>query len=115
MKFVITIPQWHPVTINKLLASHFGKRIKLKKLDVQMIGAYSRHIPKAHKLRRVEIMVYAEGSGRRPDGDAHTKSVLDALVQNKLLTDDNREGCELMPTQILDGPMKTVINLYEAD
>lgn len=113
--FTIYIPQWHPQTVNKLLEAHFGKRMRLKKMDAQMIGVYSRHVAKAHKKRKVEIIVSVSGPGRRPDEDAFYKSVHDALVQNKLLVDDSRDWCETIPTKVVNGTMSTRINLYDAD
>lgn len=112
---IITIPDWHPYTINKLLGAHFGKRMRMKKSDVEMIWAYSHHVPKAQGKRSVEITIYCEGRGRRPDGDAHFKTVLDALVKNKLLVDDGGAWCDILPTKILDGKKSTVILLHEAN
>lgn len=113
--FTIYIERWHPTTINKLLGSHFGMRHKMKKVDAEMIAAYSRHVPKAVGKRKVEIMIYVEGKGRRADPDAYFKSTLDALVKNRLLTDDNSQGCELLPLQIHNGKQATMIRLYEAN
>lgn len=77
-----------------------------------MIMAYSRGIPKATCKRRVEFIIYAKG-GRSCDPDAYFKSGLDALVQNGLLTEDDKHGVVLMPVQYEVGPKATTIVLYE--
>ncbi|WP_435018466.1 hypothetical protein TA3x_000440 [Tundrisphaera sp. TA3] len=93
----ITIPRWHPATVNQLLGGHWSKGHRLKKRDRQMIWAYAQGKPKATGKRLVELTIILKPKQRGSDPDAFFKSLADALVHAGLLKDDNRQGVELAP------------------
>lgn len=116
MSISITIPHWHPATVNQLLSGHWSKAAKLKKSDRQMVAHYSRHAIKATGKRILELAIILKKGQRAADPDAYFKSLLDALVAAEMLTDDNRQGVELMPVQFKRNPKDwgTIIGLSEA-
>ncbi len=117
MPHEIIVENWHPTRLNQLLnCYHWSQSNKMKKADAAMISAYSRHIPKAEKKRRVELILTMAPKQRCADVDAFWKSTLDALVKCRLLIDDNHKWCEIAPVVFERGKAKrTVIKLYEAE
>lgn len=117
MRYVIEIPYWHPAKINQLYSGHWAKRAKLKKADVEMVGAYVRvqHVSwKAVSKRRVDLTITLKKGQRAGDPDAYWKSLLDALVACGALVDDNRQWCEVTPVQFIRGErMATKITLED--
>lgn len=103
---IIQIPDWHPARVNQLLTVHWAKASELKKRDSNMIWAYSRTTPKATTKRSVSLTIIVSGRGRKPDPDAFTKSLNDALVHNKLLVDDSAKWVVNQPVQIVSGKKK---------
>lgn len=116
MTHTLTIPGWHPRTVNQLLTPHLGTRARLKEADRQMVGGYALalRIPRAACKRRVSLRVsgWARG-GRRVDPDAYWKSVLDALVAADLLRDDGARWCELGQVQVVKGEDSTTVILED--
>lgn len=93
----LTIPDWHPATVNRLYSGHWSKRARLKRGDAAMVWYYAKEqeIPLADGKRRVSlVLTFAKGQ-RCPDEDAHWKSTLDALVHARLLIDDSPKWCVL--------------------
>jgi Holliday junction resolvase RusA-like endonuclease len=99
----VLIPNWHPVTLNELLNTHWGQRSKLKRADKQIIAHYFRNHPEATGKRLVFITIILKKGKRAADGDAYFKSAIDALVHARMLIDDNRHWCELHPVQFERG------------
>jgi len=108
MHYILTIPDWAPTPLNKLLSAHWGTPAKRKKADARMIWAYaaSAQIPKATGKRSVELTITLAPRQRAADPDAYFKSGCDALVRCGLLTDDNRQGVELLPVRFKRGERK---------
>jgi hypothetical protein len=116
-RHVLTIPGWHPNTVNQLLRS-VRERIRLKKADRQLIATYARlaGIPPAAGKRRVSLCITLGPGQRAADPDAYWKSLLDALVQCGQLVDDNRQGCELGEVAFeRGGERKTTIMLEDLE
>ena len=107
-EYVISIPDWTPTPVNKLLCAHWGTAAKRKKADARMVWAYaaSAQIPKATGKRSVELTITLAPRQRAADPDSPWKSLLDALVRCGLLTDDNRQGVELLPVKFERGERK---------
>lgn len=107
-RYVISIPNFHPTTLNKLLGSHYHAASRLKAGDTQMIGiyAYIAKVPKATGKRRLEIIITLAPGQRGADVDAYGKSTLDALVNLGMLKDDNRQWLELEPVKYERGAAK---------
>ena len=110
----ITIPRWHPATVNQLLRSVKG-RIRLKKTDRELIGWYARcaRITRATGRRRVSLEITLGPRQRASDPDAYWKSLLDALVQAGLLIDDTRQHVELGSVEFNRGPEHQTVILLE--
>jgi hypothetical protein len=106
--YVIDIPDFHPTPLNKLLGGHWAKGARKKKADARMVWAYaaSAQVPKATGRRSVELTITLAPRQRAFDPDAPWKSLLDALVRCGLLTDDNRQGVELLPIRYERGERK---------
>lgn len=91
------IDAWHPARLNELLNAHWSQRGRRKREDRDIIAAESlaQGIPRAAGRRRVELAITLAPRQRAADPDAYWKSLLDGMVKAGLLTDDNRQGCEL--------------------
>lgn len=115
-KHGIIIPNWHPATLNQLLAGRW-QAAKLKRQDRAIIAAYARNaalIPLALGKRRVGLRIVLGPRQRAGDPDCYWKSLLDALTHASLLTDDNRQGVELAPVRFdRDEQRRTEITLTD--
>jgi hypothetical protein len=109
----ITVHDWHPTTLNKLITSHWAVANKMKKRDKVEVRYASNHIPKATQKRRVEIIIELGKGQRGADPDAYFKTVGDALVAAGLLVDDSHKWVEWSPVQYVRGKKKTTIRLYD--
>jgi Holliday junction resolvase RusA-like endonuclease len=105
--YTLEIPRWHPATVNQLLRSVRG-RIRLKKLDRQMIWSYCRlqQIPPAQGKRRVTltIVLAQHQRGADPDPDSYFKSLGDACVHAHLLINDSHLYVEWAPVKYERSP-----------
>lgn len=109
----IIINDYHPTTLNKLMASHWAVANKLKKRDKVEIRYASNHVPKALGKRRVELIIELGKGQRGADPDAYSKTVGDALVAAGLLVNDSHKWVEWSPVQYERGKKKTTIRLYD--
>lgn len=98
----LVINNWHPTLQNKWDGRHWSARSKLKKFDRELIAveAHNQEITRARGKRRVTLELVLGPRQRGGDPDAYWKSLLDAMVHAKLLTDDNAAGVELMPVRV---------------
>lgn len=100
--WVLTITEWHPVLLNKLIKAHWAKQAKFKEHDyaVVLAEALIQGVGKVDPLnprkRRVRFRISGRLAGRWKlgDPDAYLKSGLDALVRAELLVDDSDKWCE---------------------
>jgi Holliday junction resolvase RusA-like endonuclease len=92
----------------QLLSGHWAQAARKKKSDARMVWAYaaSAQVPKATGKRSLELTIILEKRQRAADPDAYFKSTCDALVRCGLLTDDNRQGVELLPIKYERGERK---------
>lgn len=103
-EYVITIPDWNPVPLNKLMGSWY-KRNRLKQADYRMIWAYTSGkdgqsiVPYKQVKRSVELIITLEPGQRAPDVDSLFKVTLDGLVKAYSLWDDSPKWCELLPVK----------------
>lgn len=109
----ITIDNWHPTPLNKLVTSHWAVANKLKKRDKVEVRYASNHVPPATTKRRVELIIELGKGQRGCDPDAYFKSLGDALVTAKLLVNDSHKWVEWSPVQYERGKRKTTIRLYD--
>lgn len=108
-RWVLEIPRWRPATLNELTkrGNHWSAA-RLKKRDREMVAGYAAKLglPPATTKRRVTMLQVRAGKQRPIDDDNAWKSVLDALVQCRLLVDDKPEWLERMPLEQEKGPRK---------
>lgn len=116
MKHIMTIKDWRPATLNKLIGSHWATAGQLKALDRSLVGhAVKYHdVPKATSRRRVDVHIVLKGRQQKADVDAYWKSLLDALVQSGALGNDTRQWCMLGDTTYSRGDQtSTTITLTD--
>lgn len=109
----ITIPNWHPMTINQLISTHWAISAKRKKVDCNLIRTYFHHLPAATKKRRVSLTIVLGKGQRGADVDAYFKVLLDGLVQSFQLVDDSKKWCELAPVKFERGDIASIIMLED--
>lgn len=100
-RYSITIPDFHPATVNELTAS-VKQRIRLKKRDRDFITTYVRlkgGVPLAAGRRRVGLTIHLTPGQRRCDVDGYWKSLLDALSFNDLIVNDSPVWLEITPVE----------------
>ena len=106
----ITIPNWHPAPLNKLMRNRW-EAARLKKADREIIAHYASKSPKANSKRRVSLTITLAKGQRACDPDAYTKSLLDGLVHCGQLVDDSRLWCEIEAIKFERGNKSTTILL----
>src|ERR1051326_4545648 len=87
----IVIPDWRPARDNQLVYKHWGTARRLKRADVEIVGAHAlvAGTPRAIGKRRVSLQIMLKGRQKEADPLAYCKSLLDALVKAHLIIDDN--------------------------
>lgn len=109
----IEIPNWRPALLNQYIGKHWSVGAKLKKRDKAMVLAFACNKPKATGKRRVDLFITLGTRQRQSDYDAPWKSLLDALVNCKMLIDDNAAGVQLGDIIYDRGKAKTIIRLTD--
>ena len=108
-RWVLEIPGWRPATLWELTkrGNHWSAA-RHKKKDRELVAAYALKagIPPATTKRRVTMLQVRAGRQMPIDDDNAWKSVLDALVQCRLLVDDRPEWLERAPLEQEKGPRK---------
>lgn len=96
-RWVLTIPNWHPLRTNEFIYLHWTKRAKVVRAAHQIVEVYRNvcNVERANGKRRVSVFVTLMKGQRRPDVDAYWKCLLDSLVACGLLWDDSPKWCEL--------------------
>lgn len=116
MIHTITIPNWTPTPLNKLLGSHWRKASRMKQADAQMIGVYGHKakVPKASVRRCVGLIITLPKGKRACDPDAYWKSLNDALVKLGYLVNDSHKWVEIEPVKFERGMvLSTTITLTD--
>lgn len=95
MIWTVTIPNYVPVSLNRLTRGRIRDRIRLGKLQRAVVSAYCllERVPKALGRRRVRLLV-TQRRGRLADPDNLLKAMLDSLVGCDMLRDDSARWCE---------------------
>jgi hypothetical protein len=111
--WTIQIGNWRPTLVNELLC-HPHKAARLKRSDADLIAGacLQTGVPKAIGPRRVRLTI-AQPGGRRPDPDGVWKSLLDGLVQARMLIDDSAQHCTCVPPVFRKGPKETIVELED--
>lgn len=91
----IIIPDYKIPSLNEYVGKHWSVGHKLKNECKGLVIAYSRHIPKAQRKRRIDLHIVLGKGRRKLDRDNSYKLILDALVNAELLIDDNEKYCDL--------------------
>lgn len=116
----ISIPQWHPTPINRLLRMHPFKRGRVLKAEYEVVWAYVQQaqIPRATTRRRVAVTFVLQPGQRACDPDAQQKGLLDGLKNCGAIRNDNRTWIELQTPQYRRGTARewgTEIELEDLD
>lgn len=92
----IVIPNWRPARDNELINCHWRTKHKRKSEDAQIVAAYCREaeVPHALDKRRVSLEIRLTAKQKEADPLAYCKSLLDALVNCRMLIDDKAEFME---------------------
>lgn len=111
----ITIPKWHPTTVNRLLNCHWAVAGKRKSIDRKMICyECKRHrVPRTEGRRRVSLIIHLDPGQRGADVDAYWKSILDALVHAGAICNDSHRWSELGLVRFMRDGMGTTITLED--
>lgn len=112
--FRIVIPQWQPSRLNDLMKCHWGRKTRLRKADDDMVAYYARmeSVPPATGPRRVSLEVTLTPR-QRADRDCWWKSVLDALVNCRLLVNDEATWCDLGAVTVTKGDVRQTVIVLE--
>lgn len=116
MTYRLKIEQWSPALLNKLMRGTIRARIRLERIDRNMIMGYCllNRVPRAQGRRRVDMTVTLPPKGREADVDALWKSTLDGLVHAGMLIDDHRQYCQMGDVKYDRGPERaTLIELTD--
>lgn len=97
MIHVITIPNWHPTRLNRLINCHWATRNRRKKRDYEMLAVYAMQasVPKATTARKVLLHLTMAPRQHKPDADSLWKGLLDGLVSCGQLVNDSPKWCVL--------------------
>jgi Holliday junction resolvase RusA-like endonuclease len=97
MKQTLVIPNWHPVSVNKLINSHHMVAHKLKKNDLSIVWTHAikQGISMATGKRILDLVITLGKGQRALDPDNYYKSLNDALKLSGLIIDDNRQHLEI--------------------
>lgn len=95
------IPKWRPTPLNQLMEGHWSNGARKKKADRWVVLTYVKKekLKPAFCKRRLYVEIVLGPRQKKADPDAYFKSLCDALVHAKMLTDDNDAGVELAPVQ----------------
>lgn len=119
MRQILTITDWHPCPLNRLIGCHHGTRSKRKRHDRDLvIGlALQQRLKPAIGPRRVRICLFLRRGQRGCDPDSYLKSALDALVAARLLVDDRDEMVRTEPVDLFRRAprMATIFELEDLD
>jgi hypothetical protein len=91
------IPNYQPITVNRLLSTDPRRRSKLKQGDYELIAYFGQDVPKARGKRRVSLQIELGPRKKGPDPEAIWKVINDGLSKCGLLLDDRKETVELGP------------------
>lgn len=112
----IVIPGWHPARINQMIGHAWPVIARLKRVDRNLVLAYSLPFPRARGPRSVKLILTLVPRQRAADPDAYWKSCLDGLVQAGQLIDDSRKWCRLEPVEFMRGTERsTTIELRDLE
>lgn len=116
-RWQIVLDGFTPPSVNRLLTSHWaiGHRLKNAVKDRIACGRMMcGPIPDATGRRRVSVAVTVAGRGGMVDPDNTLKSLLDALVANRLIVDDSARWIEIGSVTVERGVVKrTVVTLED--
>jgi hypothetical protein len=96
MKQILYLPDYSPISLNKLLKMHWAEQGRVKKGDKQIVSHYAgeQMLKPAIGKRRVSLFVTLAKGGKRMDEDNIFKVLLDSLVACGLLKNDSPNWVE---------------------
>jgi hypothetical protein len=98
----LTLPGFHPLSVNTLLSRHWFRRSKTKRAQEDLVRHYAKEqkIETASGKRRVTYLFQGWHQGGVPDANNLLKVLEDNLVSIGLLVDDSPTWYENAPPQI---------------
>jgi len=89
-EWTVEIPEWHPATLNGLIAGHWGKRKRIKSSDAEVLFGhlFRAHVTLAKGKRHLSMTCVLAGRQKVRDDDNCWKSLLDGLTKVGALVDD---------------------------
>jgi hypothetical protein len=114
----VTIPDWHPLSLNQMIGFNKFVVTRRKHKDAGLVGAACllAGVPRATGKRRVTLTITLGPRQKGRDPDAWHKSTCDSLTSCGALVDDSREWVELPPVQYERGERRsTRITLEDID
>jgi hypothetical protein len=111
----VTIPDWLPTSLNKLMRMHWAQRGRTLKVEAKMITTYARAagVSKATGKRRVEICIVRAGRDKERDSDSSEKGIRDHLTACGALVDDNPQWLEMAPLRQSNGTRRSTVITIE--
>jgi hypothetical protein len=100
-RYVLVIPRWQPPRKNQLMRGKLKTRMRLERVTRNIICGYCllNRMPLAQGPREVRLTVVLGPGQRGGDPDSYMMALGDALVQAKMLIDDNRQYVRWAPTE----------------
>ena len=115
-RWVVTILNFHPCPLNKLIGCHWAVAHARKMADQRRIAEEMAlaGVPEAVRVRRrVSLRVVLGPRQRAFDPDAPWKSLLDALVACRRLVNDSRQWMELGTIEFERGKARATVLVIE--
>lgn len=104
----LVLPDFFPVSVNRLLKSTYYARSAIKKEQYETVAYYSidQKLKKAKGKRLVKPTIYTGGKGsskkgRHTDSDNYCKVLYDCLTKSGMIIDDSDTHCQkMMPVSL---------------
>jgi hypothetical protein len=97
----VTIPDWHPLSLNQMIGFNKFVVTRRKHKDAGLVGAacLMAGVPRATGKRRVTLTIVLGPRQKGRDPDAFHKSTCDSLRSCGALVNDSKEWVELPPVR----------------
>lgn len=112
MEYVITIDNWNIPSAKKMLDARWKNGERIKSGAMQMISAYSKHVPKAQNFRDIQIE-HIQPVGRFPTQTTILKICSEALKNLRLILAD--DTASKLYAHMKYGKKQTIIKITDAE
>jgi hypothetical protein len=113
--WVVTIPGWTPVSVNRLIGCSRFKAADLKRKDADRVAGevLVAGVPRATGKRLVAVRYQVPNLSRAQDPDNGSKSLRDALVACGMILDDSASAAVFVEPVVEKGKKATVIRIED--